>query len=108
MDQGRPLTKKEALGLLAMPVILAGIGVGAGCVTVYFLCAIAAGQVGRWPAAEFLRVSAGRWGVRIGKRQVENLATAPPWPRGWPIATGVIEGASRYLVKDRMDITGAR
>jgi len=27
---------------------------------------------------------------------------------GWPIATGVIEGACRYLVKDRMDITGAR
>ena len=25
-----------------------------------------------------------------------------------PIATGVIEGACRYLVKDRMDITGAR
>ena len=28
--------------------------------------------------------------------------------RGLPIATGVIEGACRYLVKDRMDITGAR
>nr|WP_194894417.1 ISKra4 family transposase [Catenulispora pinisilvae] len=27
---------------------------------------------------------------------------------GWPIATGVIEGAVRHLVKDRMDITGAR
>jgi hypothetical protein len=27
---------------------------------------------------------------------------------GWPIATGVIEGACRYLVKDRMDLTGAR
>jgi hypothetical protein len=27
---------------------------------------------------------------------------------GFPIATGVIEGACRYLVKDRMDITGAR
>jgi hypothetical protein len=27
---------------------------------------------------------------------------------GWPIATGVIEGACRYLVKDRLDITGAR
>lgn len=27
---------------------------------------------------------------------------------GLPIATGVIEGACRYLVKDRMDITGAR
>lgn len=28
--------------------------------------------------------------------------------RGYPIATGVIEGACRHLVKDRMDITGAR
>jgi hypothetical protein len=27
---------------------------------------------------------------------------------GLPIGTGVIEGACRYLVKDRMDITGAR
>lgn len=27
---------------------------------------------------------------------------------GWPIATGVIEGACRHLVADRMDITGAR
>ena len=27
---------------------------------------------------------------------------------GWPISSGVIEGACRYLVKDRMDITGAR
>ncbi|WP_079190230.1 ISKra4 family transposase [Actinacidiphila paucisporea] len=28
--------------------------------------------------------------------------------RGWPIATGIIEGACRHLVKDRLDITGAR
>jgi hypothetical protein len=27
---------------------------------------------------------------------------------GFPIATGVIEGACRYLIKDRMDVTGAR
>jgi hypothetical protein len=27
---------------------------------------------------------------------------------GWPISTGVIEGACRHLVKDRMAITGAR
>lgn len=27
---------------------------------------------------------------------------------GWPIATGVIEGTCRHLVKDRMDLTGAR
>ena len=28
--------------------------------------------------------------------------------QGWPIATGVIEGACRHLVKDRLDRTGAR
>lgn len=28
--------------------------------------------------------------------------------RGFPIATGVIEGACRHLIKDRLDITGAR
>ena len=28
--------------------------------------------------------------------------------QGWPIATGIVEGACRHLVKDRMDITGAR
>jgi hypothetical protein len=27
---------------------------------------------------------------------------------GWPIATGIIEGACRHIVKDRMDVTGAR
>ena len=28
--------------------------------------------------------------------------------QGYPIATGVIEGACRHLIKDRMDLTGAR
>lgn len=28
--------------------------------------------------------------------------------KGYPIGTGVIEGTCRYLIKDRMDITGAR
>ncbi len=27
---------------------------------------------------------------------------------GWPIATGIIEGACRHIVKDRFDVTGAR
>ena len=27
---------------------------------------------------------------------------------GWPIGTGVIEGAVRHVVRDRMDVTGAR
>ena len=41
-----------------------------------------------------------------------NKARYLDYPRalraGWPIATGVIEGTCRYLVADRMDITGAR
>lgn len=28
--------------------------------------------------------------------------------RGWPIATGAVEGACRHLIGDRLDITGAR
>lgn len=28
--------------------------------------------------------------------------------RGWPIATGAIEGSCRHLINDRLDITGAR
>ena len=28
--------------------------------------------------------------------------------KGWPVASGVIEGTCRFLVADRMDITGAR
>ncbi len=28
--------------------------------------------------------------------------------QGWPIGTGVIEGACRHLVKDRMELSGMR
>jgi hypothetical protein len=27
---------------------------------------------------------------------------------GWPVASGLIEGAARWLIKDRMEVTGAR
>ena len=37
-----------------------------------------------------------------------HLDYAKALASGWPIATGIIEGACRYLVKDRMDVTGAR
>ena len=37
-----------------------------------------------------------------------RLEYAKALKSGWPIATGVIEGACRYLVKDRLEITGAR
>jgi hypothetical protein len=38
----------------------------------------------------------------------ERLRYEQALAHGLPIATGVIEGACRHLVKDRMDITGAR
>ena len=48
-------------------------------------------------------------------RTARYLEAKAPWldypqalASGWPISTGVIEGACRHLVKDRMDITGAR
>jgi hypothetical protein len=42
----------------------------------------------------------------LRKRRYLDYPTA--LARGWPIATGVIEGACRHLVKDRLDVTGAR
>jgi hypothetical protein len=59
-------------------------------------------------------------GLDPGKRKPADIAAAyllakKPYldyptalASGWPIATGVIEGACRHLVKDRMDLTGAR
>lgn len=40
--------------------------------------------------------------------KARHLNYASYLARGLPIATGVIEGACRHLIKDRMDITGAR
>lgn len=42
----------------------------------------------------------------LNKRPYLDYPTA--LANGWPIATGIIEGACRHLIKDRMDITGAR
>ena len=45
-------------------------------------------------------------------RYLKNKAPYLNYPKalssGWPIATGVIEGACRHIVRDRFDITGAR
>jgi hypothetical protein len=45
-------------------------------------------------------------------RYLVNKAAYLDYPtaltKGWPIATGIIEGACRHIVKDRMDLTGAR
>jgi len=52
---------------------------------------------------------------RLATQSADYLTNKAPFldyptalEHGWPIATGVIEGACRHLVKDRMDITGAR
>ena len=59
-------------------------------------------------------------GLTAGQRNgadtcVRYLTSKQEFPRydqalaaGWPIATGVIEGACRHLIGDRLDITGAR
>ena len=53
-----------------------------------------------------------RAGADAAAKYLTNKAPYLDYPtaldNGWPIATGVIEGACRHLVKDRMDITGAR
>jgi hypothetical protein len=53
--------------------------------------------------------------AKIIRTTLHYLDAKQPWmnypqalANGWPIATGVIEGACRHLVQDRMGITGAR
>ena len=45
-------------------------------------------------------------GYLTAKQELLDYQTA--LERGWPIATGVIEGACRHLIGDRLDISGAR
>jgi hypothetical protein len=69
-------------------------------------------------AAALCDAAAGQLSAARRKAAVKTaryLEAKAPWldypaalANGWPISTGVIEGACRYLVKDRMDITGAR
>ena len=50
--------------------------------------------------------------IRKVKTYLANKQPYLDYPRalanGWPVATGIIEGACRHLVQDRMGITGAR
>ncbi|WP_406276333.1 hypothetical protein OH799_05270 [Nocardia sp. NBC_00881] len=46
--------------------------------------------------------------VRYLRGHAEFLCYDIALARGWPIATGVIEGAARHIVADRLEITGAR
>jgi hypothetical protein len=76
------------------------------------------GPAGAAAVAAALRTAAaglGRTRRKTAEKTAGYLEAKAPhldYPRalaaGWQIATGVIEGACRHLVKDRMDITGAR
>jgi len=79
---------------------------------------ILAGDSGK--AAAAIRQAAEQAGITAGKNKgiddaVSYLTNKADYlhydtalAAGWPIATGIIEGACRHLVKDRLDITGAR
>jgi hypothetical protein len=70
--------------------------------------------------AEEVTAEVGSAGLAVSRRNgtdayVRYLSTRHEYLRydqalanGWPIATGVIEGACRHLIGDRLDIGGAR
>jgi hypothetical protein len=73
--------------------------------------AVAAGIRGQAAATPGLsaasrKAAAGAAGYLDAKAPYLDYPTA--LAAGWPISSGVIEGTCRHLVKDRMDITGAR
>ncbi len=79
---------------------------------------VLAGHCGK--AAAAIRSAADQAGITAGHHKgiddavayltnkAEYLRYDTALAAGWPIATGIIEGACRHLVKDRLDITGAR
>ncbi|MGW4518352.1 ISKra4 family transposase [Streptomyces sp. NPDC004393] len=79
---------------------------------------VLAGHCGK--AAAAIRAAADQAGITAGHHKgiddavayltnkAEYLRYDTALAAGWPIATGIIEGACRHLVKDRLDITGAR
>ncbi len=46
--------------------------------------------------------------IRSLTNNAEHLRYDQALEAGWPIATGVIEGACRHLIADRFDLAGAR
>lgn len=73
-----------------------------------------------WQVTESLTAQAGQHGltgsqqagleacVRYLTNNTEYLRYDEALASGWPIATGVVEGACRHLIGDRLDITGSR
>lgn len=74
--------------------------------------AAAAAAAIRARAAALPLTAAKRRAAETAAAYLENKAPYLNYPQalaqGWPISSGVIEGTCRHLVKDRMDITGAR
>jgi hypothetical protein len=82
------------------------------------LTVILAGQAGR--AAAEMTAQAEREHLSASRREavdachryltghLDQLHYGTALARGWPIATGAVEGACRHLIADRLDITGAR
>lgn len=72
---------------------------------------VVAGAIGRKATMLGLAAKARRKADECA-RYLKNKAPYLDYPSalaaGWPIATGVIEGACRHLMRDRFDITGAR
>jgi hypothetical protein len=58
------------------------------------------------PGSEHAKIIRATLGYLTAKQPYLDYPSA--LANGWPIATGVIEGACRHLVQDRMGITGAR
>jgi len=72
---------------------------------------LVAGAIGRKATMLGLDKSARRKAddcVRYLKNKAPYLDYPSALAAGWPVATGVIEGAVRHVVRDRFDITGAR
>lgn len=74
-------------------------------------CAEAAASIAR-QADDLGLTTERRGGVEECVRYLTNkepyLGYAQALEQGWPIATGVVEGACRHLIADRFDITGSR
>src|SRR5262249_5591392 len=63
-------------------------------------------------ASRFGYPTAERAGADECARYLQNKQDYLDYPAflnaGWPIASGLIEGAARWMIKDRMEVTGAR
>jgi hypothetical protein len=66
------------------------------------------GRVGLAPQDGVLNLPRTHYSHVVDRKRTRLMKYSDALRDGLPISTGVIEGACRYLVKDRMDRTGAR